>query len=84
MFFLGKKYLAKYMKGVSNIEIIIRKTKVPSMNVNKTVLNFRGSGLNIIQAKILNIVLSIREEIIVERLFRNQRNLFLVIIEIFS
>ena len=81
---MGKKYFAKYINGVSNIETIIRKAKVPSMNVNKTVLNFKGSGLNIIQAKILNIVLSIRDEIIVETLFRNHRNFLLVIIEIFS
>ena len=72
------------MNGVSNIEIKIRKKKVPSINVNNTVLNFRGSGLNIIHAKILKIVLSIRDEKIVEKLLRNQRNLLFVIIEIFS
>ena len=42
-------------------------------------LNTKGSGLNIIQAKILNIVLSIRDEIIVETLFRKQRNFLLCI-----
>ena len=54
------------------------------MKVNKTVLKSKGSGLNIIQAKILKIVLSIRDEIIVEKLFLNQRNFLLVNFDILS
>ena len=50
---------------------------VPRINVKKTVLKSNGFGLNIIQAKILKIVLSINDEIIVEKLFLNQRNLLL-------
>ena len=61
------------MNGVSKIDIIMRKTNVPSIKVNKTVLNFNGSGLKIIQAKILKIELSINEEIIVEKLFLNHK-----------
>ena len=72
------------MNGVSNIEIKILKIKLPRLNVNNTVLNFRGSGLNIIHATILKIVLSISDETIVEKLLRNQRNFLFVKIEIFS
>ena len=52
---------------------------MPNIKVNNTVLKSNGLGLNIIQAKILNKVLSIREEIIVEKLFLSQRNFLFVI-----
>ena len=57
---------------------------VPRINVKKTVLKSSGFGLNIIQAKILNIKLSINDEDIVERLFLNHRKRLLVNIDNFS
>ena len=48
----------------------------------KTVAKSKGSGLKMIQAKILNIKLSISEEVIVERLFLNHKKRLLVNVEI--
>ena len=50
----------------------------------KTVAKSKGLGLKMIQAKILNIKLSINDEDIVERLFLNHRKRLLVIIDTFS
>ena len=55
---------------------------VPRINVRSTVVKSNGIGLKIIQAKILNIKLSIKEEVMVERLFLNHRKRLLVNFEI--
>ena len=75
---LDKKFLAKYINGVSKIAIIILKKYVPKINVNNTVLKSSGSGFKIIQANIEKIVLSISDEIIVDILFLNHNNLFFI------
>ena len=48
---------------------------VPSIKVKNTVWKSRGLGLSIIQAKILNIVLSTKEDNMVERLFQSHKNM---------
>ena len=48
------------------------------MKVNKTVLKFNGLGLKIIHANKLNIVLSSKEDVIVDKLLRNHKNLLFV------
>ena len=57
---------------------------VPSIKVNKTVLKSNGSGLNIIHANTLKIVLSNKAESNVEKLLRTHKNFFLVSTDIFS
>ena len=58
--------------------------KKARINVKRTVLKSNGSGLKIIQAKILNIVLSINEDVIVEILFLNHKNFLFVNVASFS
>ena len=55
---------------------------VPRIKVKRTVLKSNGLGLKIIQAKTLNIKLSIKEEVMVERLFLNHKKRLLVNFEI--
>ena len=55
---------------------------MPRINVTRTVPKSKGFGLKMIQAKILNIKLSINEEVIVERLFLNHKKRLLVNFEI--
>ena len=54
------------------------------MYVKNTVEKSNGFGLNIIHANKLKIILSNKEEIIVEKLFLNQRNFPFVKKDIFS
>ena len=74
----------KYTNGVSTNAINTLNMYVPRIKVKRTVLKSKGSGLNIIQANKLKIVLSNKDEIIVETLLRNQRNFLFVNLEIFS
>ena len=57
---------------------------VPRINVKRTVVKSNGLGLKMIQARILNIKLSINEEVMVERLFLNHKKRLLVNFEIHS
>ena len=65
--------------AIANLKIY-----VPSMKVNKTVLKSKGLGFNIIQANILKIVLSIKDEIIVEKLFLIHKYFLLVNLDNFK
>ena len=72
------------MKGVSKIAITILKTYVPRIKVKNTVLKSKGLGLKIIHAKRLKIVLSKREDVIVDKLLRSHKNFLLVYLDILS
>ena len=72
----------KYTKGVSTNAINTLNMYVPRIKVKSTVAKSNVLGLNMIQAKILNIKLSINEEVMVERLFLNHKKRLLVNCEI--
>ena len=59
-------------------------SSVPKIKVNITVLKLSGLGFKIIHAKILKTVLSIKPEVIVERLFLIHKYLLFVNLDIFS